>query len=307
MLHYTMSYGMRALGGLALLWLAGCESSSAASCLTNPGVCSAGQTCNAQTARCASPDGGGISTWTQISMLTTSDLSTVWGSSGQDVWASGLSGALLHYTGSAWAADPGSGVATQAAVGGLWGSASQDVWAVGETGLLLRFNGSTWTADPMSQRLNSADFHGAWGSSKQNVWAVGEAGSLLHYTGAAWVNDPQANKVNANELFGVHGQSAQDLWVVGEIGTLLHYNGSTWTADPQSQTATLNTLHGVWSSSARDVWAVGKSRHAAALRWPSLDPGCGQQLADPEHPERSLGERRARCLGRGQPGYSAAL
>ena len=98
---------MRTSACLMLLWAASCSPSGSANCVTNPDVCTASQVCNVQTATCqAAPAGPSWSKDPSSGTLATSDINGVWGSSEKDVWAAGVGGLLLHYTGSAWAADP---------------------------------------------------------------------------------------------------------------------------------------------------------------------------------------------------------
>jgi hypothetical protein len=62
------------------------------------------------------------------------ELRAVWGSGGNDVWAVGDGGTLLHYDGDVW--DPQSSP-TVNDLYGLWGRAADDVFAVGDYGTIL--------------------------------------------------------------------------------------------------------------------------------------------------------------------------
>jgi len=106
---------------------------------------------------------------------TSGDLYGVWGSSGNDVFAVGSVGKILHYNGSNWSAMD-SGVTKS--LNDVWGSSSNDVFAVGEDGTILHYNGSNWT--PMDSGT-SYDLQGVWGSSGNDVFAVGSNGTILHY------------------------------------------------------------------------------------------------------------------------------
>ena len=58
-----------------------------------------------------------------------SDLSSVWGSGLNDVWAVGNpGGTIVHWNGSAWSSVTSTMNGTQM---GVWGSGPNDVWAVG--------------------------------------------------------------------------------------------------------------------------------------------------------------------------------
>jgi len=60
----------------------------------------------------------------------------VWGSSGNDVFAVGSDGNILHYDGSSWTPMT-SGTAN--ALDGVWGSSGNDVFAVGSGGNILHY------------------------------------------------------------------------------------------------------------------------------------------------------------------------
>ncbi len=83
----------------------------------------------------ASVDGNRTFTWTFVSRVGWDlDLTSVWGTAPNDVWAAGDYGRLRHWDGTTW---------TQAALmvtsapiirrfGGLWGASSTDFWIVGD-------------------------------------------------------------------------------------------------------------------------------------------------------------------------------
>ena len=68
--------------------------------------------------------------------------SSVWGSSGTDVYAVGPGGTILHYDGTEWVClDSG----TTSALYGIWGSPEAGVFAAGENGTILRYQGNATT------------------------------------------------------------------------------------------------------------------------------------------------------------------
>jgi hypothetical protein len=124
-------------------------------------------------------------------------LNSVWGSSGNDVFAVGMKFnldtyqfeyAILHYDGKAWT-EMINGVPSNGFEGGLrglssvWGSSGNDVFAVGILGTILHYNGSKWTE--MSSGTSNT-LNGVWGSSGNDVFAVGNFGKILHYNGSTW-------------------------------------------------------------------------------------------------------------------------
>jgi hypothetical protein len=106
---------------------------------------------------------------------TRASLNSVWGSSGDDVFAVGDSGTILHFDGSTW--NPMSS-GTEEPLNDVWGNSATRVFAVGESGTILRYNGTNWTS------LNSGttqNLKGVWGSSATDVYVVGSGGAILHY------------------------------------------------------------------------------------------------------------------------------
>jgi hypothetical protein len=95
----------------------------------------------------------------------------VWGSSGNDVFAVGSRGTIVHYDGTAWS-PMNSG--SDAELLGVWGSSSSDVFAVGYSatgGTILHYNGTTWSTMASG---SAANLCGVWGNSGSDVFAVGD-------------------------------------------------------------------------------------------------------------------------------------
>jgi hypothetical protein len=113
---------------------------------------------------------------------TTNSLNAVWGSSGSDVFAGGMSGTLLHYNGSTWSSMPSAANWLQ----GIWGSSDSDVFALGWGGTITHYNGSIWSSMSSGTMWS---LYGVWGSSGSDVFAVGDYGTILHYGEASTVID----------------------------------------------------------------------------------------------------------------------
>jgi hypothetical protein len=163
------------------------------------------------------------------------DLYSVWSSGPDDVWAVGDhgveyefhnydpttplytrhslgTGAILHFDGTMWKADPHIGTRWAHAV---WGASSSCVFALLENGDVARYDGTGWsiTASPASAVLRDV-----WGTSPSNVWAVGDQGALVRFDGTRWTKvgpggdgDPTAS---TNRYYGVWGTSPDDVWAV---------------------------------------------------------------------------------------------
>jgi hypothetical protein len=212
------------------------------------------------------------------------DLSGIWGSAANDIWAVGGGGTMLHYNGTAWSKVTSG---TTANLGSVWGSGKNDVWAVGNAGIVLHYNGSTWS----SSTQGSTDHHRVWGTSASNVWVVGPEG-IHHFNGTTWAantsvgggalwgstaNDVfllgsnpggsfvrhfngtnwSAETTISTKLMGcLYGFASNDIWTAGETGTVLRYNGSGWNAVTPAFPSTA-LLAAVWGTGPNDVWVSG--------------------------------------------------
>ncbi len=204
--------------------------------------------------------------------LTGEPLYSIWGSSGNDVFAAGGGGVLLHFNGSVWA-NLASGTANN--LSGVWGSSGSDVFAAGSDGILLHFSGRAWNSWSSMASGTAKNLSSVWGSSGSDVFAVGDGGSILHYDGKAW---SAMNSGTMNLLSGVWGNSGTDIFAVGINGTILHYNGSVWQA---MNSGTTNHLYGIWGSSGSSVFAVGISGtilHFNGSDWTAMSTGTTNHL-----------------------------
>jgi hypothetical protein len=148
-------------------------------------------------------------------------LRAIWGSSANDVFAAGESGAILHSTGASWSAMASD---TSQWLNALWGSSENDVFAVGENGTIVHYNGTIWST--MESGVYET-LRGVYGDAPDNVYAVGDNAVVLHFDGAAW------------SVLLAGGISLRDVWVtdrlvvaVGDDGLILTGKGGDTTKGP---------------------------------------------------------------------------
>ncbi|MHB8789380.1 MAG: BACON domain-containing protein [Desulfobulbaceae bacterium] len=141
-------------------------------------------------------------------------LRAIWGSSANDVFVAGESGAILHSAGASWSAMASD---TSQWLNALWGSSENDVFAVGENGTIVHYNGTVWST--MESGVYET-LHGVYGDAPNNVYAVGDNAVVLHFDGTAW------------SVLLAGGISLRDVWVadrlvvaVGDDGTILTGKG----------------------------------------------------------------------------------
>lgn len=151
------------------------------------------------------PTGGGAS------------VTGLWGTAGDDVFATLLDGGLVHYDGTGWSPVLKSELPLRA----IWGSGPGDIYAVGDGGTMLHYDGSAWT--PVSTGVDWP-FTDLWGSGPKDIYVLdgdskGSAGpgQYLHYDGTAWT--PHTLK-GSRGVRGVSGEGPQDVYMVDNQGTL---------------------------------------------------------------------------------------
>ena len=189
-------------------------------------------------------------------------LTSVWGSSPVDLFATHrigipphLGGSVDHYDGQNWSTSysppcGGTGILCPSPQA-IWSSSPTDVLAVGDGGMIVHYDGTSWT--PL-QSGTTQPLAGVWGAGAGSaVFAVGAGGTILNYDGTTWRAQASGTTQSLNAVWGT---SVNDVFAVGSSGTILHYDGTSWTAQVSGSTQVLN---GVWGSSGASVFAVGNA------------------------------------------------
>jgi hypothetical protein len=271
------------------------------------------------------PGVAGIAHWDGTAMTLTAELGCcemhdVWGSSANDVYATGP-GILQHWNGSAWSTVPGIGGSS------VSGSGPNDVW-VGASDGMWHFDGTSWSR---SAELEGALVVGVSAVGPDDVWAAvlrPGTGFAMHFDGTSWtVSFETGDNINTN-LQGIHASSPTSVWLFGRAwvesesrGYLNHFDGNTWTRAPAAptsiyevrgapglgdigvgqnggivrltaapapgftdlRTGPAQSLFGTWGSSPMDMWAVGMRGtvlHADGQTVASVPAGTATRLDD---------------------------
>jgi hypothetical protein len=220
-------------------------------------------------------------------------LTTVFGCSGNDVWAFEASKAwdeILRWTGSGWAVERlldeprlGAGRFHDGAC-----DAQGDLWFAGTSiargrpgtfGLVTRpsawnfhalfvkgdedldvfatrrhhWDGKTWTDAEFFLRFEHAGVE-IVDRVGQVTFAVGRSGIAARHDGTAWVTSTRAQTGADRPLLAVWAIDADQAVAVGEIGQVLVHDRSGWKSSSAGLALHLRAVHG---TSATDVWAVG--------------------------------------------------
>ncbi len=138
--------------------------------------------------------------FTQMTSGTTKDIGQIWGTSDNNIWASGWNqtiaeSVLLHYDGTAWS------VQDLSKLGDI---------GVGKDGLI-----GVWTCDSANHHITVA------------------SGSFIYRTSdnGLWRKDTLKNSLGGGAYVGlnqIRGNNSSDFMVQGGAGFLSHWNGKTW-------------------------------------------------------------------------------
>lgn len=188
-------------------------------------------------------NGGAFATTTTPIATTVRGL---WGSAGDDVFAVGDAGVILHWDGVSWTQM----IASTTALHAVAGSGAAEVVAVGDGGVISRFTGAGWaTPNPPGATMALKDI---WAAAPNEVIAVGNDGAY-HLRDTAWTHEI------TTPLFAVAGRTSSDA-LVAATNTGQHWNGATWTA-----------ANGPIGSVA-DIWAT-PATYIAVSDYPSTFDG----------------------------------
>lgn len=140
------------------------------------------------------PDGaaalyGGLANWDGSAwtskgvgsdLLFRRNITGIWRSSPNDIWAVAGANTALHYDGEQWTAVAAGRTQGLAAIAGR---SSDDIVAVGPGRKTLHYDGFTWRDWDLSVADDA--IVGAWASGDDDIWAVTPT-TLIHHDGRGW-------------------------------------------------------------------------------------------------------------------------
>jgi serine/threonine protein kinase/photosystem II stability/assembly factor-like uncharacterized protein len=225
--------------------------------------------------------------WVALNSPTTDHLHTAM-LGGQNIWAIGNQGAILHYWQGHWemlAAADGDSLYAMALTGphegwmagssgtmlalseghfnlvathtrhviyGLAVNHAGQGWAVGSEGLILRLHEGFWLHEPSPEW---SDLFSVAFTPEGDAWAVGDGGILVHFDGSTWTAGPN---LNAPALRSVAFNSRGEGWAVGSRGVILRFLNGQWMPS-SSPSPTTKTLYSVAFLHDQEAWAVGEA------------------------------------------------
>ncbi|MBN9163717.1 MAG: hypothetical protein J0I07_22305 [Myxococcales bacterium] len=115
-----------------------------------------------------------LGTGVVMPVASQADLFAAWGQ-GDQLWAAGSGGTILHFDGTDWNEEE---TGTRATLRAIFGFAPNDVWAAGDEGTVLHFDGERWSKIEMGNYRRP--LRAIWGAAPDDVWFGGELG-MFHW------------------------------------------------------------------------------------------------------------------------------
>jgi len=244
---------LTAVGGGALVWLAGANSSLYYSS-------NIGASFSAQTA----PETG-----VALNAISVSNASTT----GLNGWAVGNGGKIFRLDNrNTWTAETSGTSEDLNGVVAIWNNTSPAVvhgWAVGDNGTILSNMNGAWVTEssPVTVKLNAISRRiRSFAGPVYDLYAVGDGGTIIRRLDAPVLDNPtqweiQVSGTTANlnaisMLVFATAAGTTTGYVVGDNGTILKTTngGAEWVAQTSGTTVRLN---GVYAVTATAAWAVG--------------------------------------------------
>lgn len=183
-------------------------------------------------------------------------ISAIWGTSHNDVYAVGGGGRIHHYDGTAWSRVDG-GVTTYG-LRDVWGTGPDDVWAVGggyhlggPEATVLHYDGTSWTE---VQTGGPATAAAVYAPNPDKVYVVGYRGMIHKRSGGHWVAETTGQH---SLISGVAPVSERDVITVQCDGVRRQTGpGQSW--QTLYTTPQFSCLEKVWiTPGASQIFAVG--------------------------------------------------
>lgn len=193
-----------------------------------------------------------------------SDLYDVWGSSPDNIWATGWirnetwGTNIIHYDGVEWEEYD----YYEAYLRGIFGLSENDIWAVGNNlsipardALIAHYDGVEWKT--VYTKIGMPSLRNVWASASNDVFAVGSEGLILHYDGNSWSQMESGTKYHLRDVWGFAGD---DVYACGgNIGDtvrpiLFHYDGISWESVLDTTKEDRDYLESIWGTSSNNLY-----------------------------------------------------
>lgn len=172
--------------------------------------------------------------WEEIVVPAMGELTSVWGSSPDDIWAGGNHGTLFHYNGTEWKVKdlPHSGYSdleVSLNVKEIYGYSSDHIYfysySVFPYGRILYH---TFSYENRIIALQDS----VWGNSTNELWQSPEGNMYKATTSGIYKEDNKNwEKISDNKTYAIHGTCDKNIFAVCQSMDgfiLLHFNGIDW-------------------------------------------------------------------------------
>ncbi|MFO8071135.1 MAG: hypothetical protein R6V85_04595 [Polyangia bacterium] len=224
------------------------------------------------------PDTGAVGEWIvePVDSPTTHDLSGVWGSSRDAVWAVGEEGTILRFDGQSWMLIE-QHIPASPDLYGVAGSGPDRVWAVGGERCILEHDGSAWTSveSAFTPDADDGSYRAVCAVAPETAYAVGDDSTLAAWWGwgfsegyamALGVDFHSAACTPEGGLFAAG--HAHDAFA----SSLIVHCSEPWSCN-QSQHDSMDNMYGIAADEAGDTWAVGYNEGQGSTLYHYLNGG----------------------------------
>lgn len=178
-------------------------------------------------------------TWTKV-LSPTSVLRSIDVVSGDDAWAVGDRGTILHWNGVEWATAISSTATVTMHLMSVDMVSTIDGWAAGGADVepdfdiyapvILRWNGSDWSEVDVTVQAYSLILRSVDMVSETDGWIVGgglwaNSSTILRWDGTSWKEIPHS----ASSILGSVSMASEDEGWIGTLDGVLYWDGSAWT------------------------------------------------------------------------------
>ncbi|MBI4503735.1 MAG: hypothetical protein HY700_21560 [Gemmatimonadetes bacterium] len=209
------------------------------------------------------PDDNGVLRWMTVTPpagVATTDFDEIV-STGDELWAVGANGKIIHYTDAGgWVEQTSGTTQTLHSIEMSGGGGTITGVAVGAGGTFLYYNGTSWAA----QTIGTAELMSVSTVGDQTTtWVACGLGGVIYSStnGTSWT---QMTSNTALDLNICGGPAANDIFAAGGTSAspafITHYNGTAWSSTGYTSTATAIFREGFGcgsQTSTTDIWLAG--------------------------------------------------